>query len=284
MAGTTSKMTGVIGHRGQRYQNTFAFKHNPNSKTTKEILGIMHHGLCKRCNDKIEWRKRFRKYKPLKMPSRCNACQERSVSLAYHALCTGCASKSNVCPMCAKDRQAAHAGPGSNEEEDEADEAEDDETRNCQRANAKDVRTYLASLRERERRRLARQEETGQVVFYKRADGTLLLKMVGKAAEEDDAGAGAGAGAGASANAGSGAGAAAVGASSASSSTSSVAGAAHQGGEGVGEEESEDDDEQDEEEGDEHQEEAESQQPVKRRNVRFQQEPMGEDDEQDDAA
>jgi hypothetical protein len=279
-------MTGVIGHRGQKYQNTFAYKHNPNSKKTKEILSIMHYGLCKRCNDKIEWRKRFRKYKPIKMPSRCNGCQERTVSLAYHTLCTGCASKSDVCPMCAKDRQAADAGPAANEDENEDEEAEDDETRHCQRANAKDVRTYLASLRERERRRLARQEETGQVVFYKRADGTLLLKKVAKAAAaDDDAGVGAGAGAG------TGTGAAAASASFSSGSTSSTAAAAHKdGGEVVVEEEEEeeedveedsdedDEDGEEEEEEDGEQDQAGSQQPAKRRNVRFQQEPMGQDE------
>jgi hypothetical protein len=42
------------------------FSHNPNSKKTQIIAGIPNVGLCQRCHDIIEWRKKFRKYKPIK--------------------------------------------------------------------------------------------------------------------------------------------------------------------------------------------------------------------------
>lgn len=51
-----------------KHKNSFAFKHNPNSKKTKVILAINHAGLCAHCNEIIEWRKKYRKYKPLKHP------------------------------------------------------------------------------------------------------------------------------------------------------------------------------------------------------------------------
>ena len=85
---------------GQKYQNTFAFKHNPNSKLTKKISGIEHHGLCQRCNDKIEWRKKYRKYKPLKEAAFCNGCKQRSVRRAYHTLCDSCAGGRKICAKC----------------------------------------------------------------------------------------------------------------------------------------------------------------------------------------
>ena len=40
--------------------------HNPNSKKSQVIAGIPNVGLCQHCHDIIEWRKKFRKYKPIK--------------------------------------------------------------------------------------------------------------------------------------------------------------------------------------------------------------------------
>lgn len=48
-------------------------------------------GVCRRCHDKIEWRKQYRKYKTLSQPSTCNLCKRRNVAAAYHTICTGCA-------------------------------------------------------------------------------------------------------------------------------------------------------------------------------------------------
>jgi len=45
---------------------TVLCRHNPNSKKSQVIAGIPNVGLCQRCHDIIEWRKKFRKYKPIK--------------------------------------------------------------------------------------------------------------------------------------------------------------------------------------------------------------------------
>jgi hypothetical protein len=84
------------------HQNAFAFKHNPNSKKTRQIHRISHGGLCKRCQEQIEWRKKYRKYKPLKSPSTCNGCKEKTITRAYHTLCDACANEKNVCAKCNK--------------------------------------------------------------------------------------------------------------------------------------------------------------------------------------
>ena len=73
------------------HQNTFAYRHNPKSKLTAKILASPNEGLCKRCHDKIEWRKQFRKYKPLTQPATCNLCKRRNVTAAYHTICGSCA-------------------------------------------------------------------------------------------------------------------------------------------------------------------------------------------------
>uniref|UniRef100_A0A7S1G255 Uncharacterized protein n=1 Tax=Corethron hystrix TaxID=216773 RepID=A0A7S1G255_9STRA len=76
--------------RPPAHQNSFAFRHNPKSKLTEKILSSPNVGCCRRCHDKIEWRKKYRKYKPLTKPGFCNRCKRRNVKAAYHTICTQC--------------------------------------------------------------------------------------------------------------------------------------------------------------------------------------------------
>lgn len=104
--------------KAPKYQNKFAFAHNPKSKKTQQIAKIPNVGLCKHCHDIIEWRKKFRKYKPLKMPSRCGQCNEKKITSAYHTWCMDCARAANVCPKCLLNKEIvqAEAAPLSQEE------------------------------------------------------------------------------------------------------------------------------------------------------------------------
>lgn len=86
--------------RKQAHQNTFAFKHNPYSKLTKKIAAIPIVDLCRRCTDKIVWKKKYRKYKIQKYLSKCTVCQEKNISLAYNIVCTPCGVSKNICRMC----------------------------------------------------------------------------------------------------------------------------------------------------------------------------------------
>ena len=47
--------------------------------------------VCQRCREKIEWKKKYRKYKPLTAPAKCEKCGNRTVKAAYHHLCDDCA-------------------------------------------------------------------------------------------------------------------------------------------------------------------------------------------------
>jgi len=76
--------------RAPSHQNSFAFKHNPKSKKTERILSAPNTHVCRRCHEKIEWRKKYRKYKPRTQPGKCNLCQTRNVMAAYHTICTTC--------------------------------------------------------------------------------------------------------------------------------------------------------------------------------------------------
>ncbi|KAI5136850.1 hypothetical protein NEAUS04_1558 [Nematocida ausubeli] len=86
--------------RKQAHQNTFAFRHNPNSSLTKEIAAIKISGLCRRCTDKIDWRKKYRKYKIQTHVSRCTVCLEKSITKAYNIVCEPCGEAKTICRMC----------------------------------------------------------------------------------------------------------------------------------------------------------------------------------------
>lgn len=80
--------------RAPAHQNTFAFQHNPKSKTTAKILAAPNVHVCRRCHEKIEWRKQYRKYKPRTQPGTCNGCEKRNVLAAYHTICESCTRNS----------------------------------------------------------------------------------------------------------------------------------------------------------------------------------------------
>mmetsp|Transcript_20185 Transcript_20185/g.29822 ORF Transcript_20185/g.29822 Transcript_20185/m.29822 type:complete len:196 (-) Transcript_20185:10-597(-) len=91
---------GGVHNRAPKHQNVTSFRHNPKSKKTASILSMPNEGLCKYCWDKVEWKKKYRKYKPLTQPSHCNECKQRTVTAAYHTICQPCATKSSVCAWC----------------------------------------------------------------------------------------------------------------------------------------------------------------------------------------
>ncbi|VDK32769.1 unnamed protein product [Taenia asiatica] len=58
-------------------------------------------GLCARCKAIIEWKIRYKKYKPLTKPRTCVKCGQRSVKRAYFTTCESCISALNICGKCA---------------------------------------------------------------------------------------------------------------------------------------------------------------------------------------
>ncbi len=104
--------------RQPAHQNTFAFRHNPKSKLTAKILSSPNVGLCRKCHDKIEWRKKYRKYKPLTQPATCNLCRRRNITAAYHTICDGCASsdlahRKMMLAMAAAEGETGEVGVGA---------------------------------------------------------------------------------------------------------------------------------------------------------------------------
>jgi hypothetical protein len=63
----------------------------------------MCEGVCDRCREKVQWKFRYDKYKPLKAPATCQQCKQKVVTKAYRTICDKCASTRKVCPGCCED-------------------------------------------------------------------------------------------------------------------------------------------------------------------------------------
>ncbi|EEF31385.1 FACT complex subunit POB3 [Ricinus communis] len=89
-----------------KHQNRFAWQPNAGHKINEtEVGGKLRPlseitGVCPRCKEQIDWKRRYGKYKPLSEPAKCQQCSKRTVRQAYHNLCTACAKEQKVCAKC----------------------------------------------------------------------------------------------------------------------------------------------------------------------------------------
>eukprot|EP01018_Ginkgo_biloba_P003851 Gb_36565 [translate_table: standard] len=89
-----------------KHQNKFAWKADAGCKKNETELGGKLRpyseitGVCGRCKDQIEWKRKYGKYKPIIEPAKCNQCGKRVVRQAYHTLCSACAKQRGVCAKC----------------------------------------------------------------------------------------------------------------------------------------------------------------------------------------
>ncbi|DBA00872.1 TPA: hypothetical protein N0F65_008515 [Lagenidium giganteum] len=132
-----STQRGNVKRGPPKHQNTFAYKHNPKSKKTQKILAMPIFGLCTRCHDQIEWRKKYRKYKPLTKPATCNYCHQKTVTAAYHVACGSCAKERDICAKCCQSKEIVPS------EQELAEE---------KKLQSKENEVELEGMRERERR------------------------------------------------------------------------------------------------------------------------------------
>ena len=103
--------------RPQKYQNHTAFKNDLHDKTNKiKIINSLEvANVCEKCKKIIEWKIKYKKYKPLKAPGKCIKCEQKSVKHAYHNMCLPCAKQSNVCPKCNEKGEIIEGGPNKEE-------------------------------------------------------------------------------------------------------------------------------------------------------------------------
>lgn len=172
---SSAKGSGGGRTRAQAYQNKTTFRHNKGSKKTQKIAATANSGgLCPRCADKIEWRIKYRKYKPLTVPRVCNGCGERAVKAAYRTLCAACAKARGACPQCAVVRR--DLTPAVQTKAEEAREYEM-------------LEGFVEALRERDRRTVHRKVERGEDVLaplYRGSEGTSESESDGSESDGSD--------------------------------------------------------------------------------------------------
>ncbi|CAM8994528.1 unnamed protein product [Rhodiola kirilowii] len=101
MSGNPKPRRGPPKHQNKYAWDPDAFK----KKNETEVGGKLRPysdvtGVCPRCRDQIQWKRKYGKYKPLVEPAKCQRCSKRNVRQAYHNLCTGCAKEHHVCAKC----------------------------------------------------------------------------------------------------------------------------------------------------------------------------------------
>ncbi|XP_030379178.1 uncharacterized protein C9orf85 homolog [Scaptodrosophila lebanonensis] len=100
----SSQRGNVSRTRAQKHKNRYVFKNDLHDKTPQQIrLNKMHVStVCQHCKDVIEWKIKYKKYKPLTQAKTCTRCQQRNVRKAYHVICRDCAVQARVCAKCLK--------------------------------------------------------------------------------------------------------------------------------------------------------------------------------------
>ncbi|CAD6236664.1 unnamed protein product [Miscanthus lutarioriparius] len=128
-----------------KHQNRYAWKPNLGQKINETEPGGRFRplseitGVCQRCRDQIDWKRRYGKYKPIVEPAKCQKCSKRNVRQAYHNVCRDCSKDIGICAKCCT-RVKELVGRDANEEESERKELEE----------------AIRGARERERRTLLR--------------------------------------------------------------------------------------------------------------------------------
>nr|XP_054754525.1 uncharacterized protein C9orf85 homolog [Lytechinus pictus] len=138
----SSQRGNVKKSKPPKHVNKTGFKNSMHdtSKRTKEINHLIISGVCLRCKEILEWKIKYKKYKPLTQPKKCTKCQQKRVKDAYHIICTVCREAENVCGKCGL----------------QVDQEESDSNRLDSKEEAIEE---LACLSERERRAYLRAQE-----------------------------------------------------------------------------------------------------------------------------
>ncbi|CAL4947316.1 unnamed protein product [Urochloa decumbens] len=128
-----------------KHQNRYAWKPHLNQKINETEPGGRFRplseitGVCQRCRDQIDWKRRYGKYKQIVEPAKCQKCGKRAVRQAYHNVCRDCSKNLGICAKCCT-RHNDLVGRDVNEEDSER----------------KALEEAIRGARERERRTLLR--------------------------------------------------------------------------------------------------------------------------------
>ncbi|XP_013106011.1 uncharacterized protein C9orf85 homolog [Stomoxys calcitrans] len=107
--------------RAQKHKNRTVFKNDLHDKTPmQQRLNSLHISeVCQHCKGVIEWKIKYKKYKPLTQPKTCTKCLQKKIRKAYHVLCRECALEARVCAKCLKSADEVEIEPAKPTPEEE---------------------------------------------------------------------------------------------------------------------------------------------------------------------
>lgn len=114
----SSQKGNVSRTRPQKHKNRTVFKNNlhDTSSQTKLINSIQVSDVCLRCKEIIEWKIKYKKYKPLRQPRTCVKCSQKTVKQSYHVICKECGVKLGVCTKCCQEKDVIKVLPTQKEQ------------------------------------------------------------------------------------------------------------------------------------------------------------------------
>ncbi|GBM86611.1 Uncharacterized protein C9orf85 [Araneus ventricosus] len=98
----SSQKGNVSRTRPQKHKNVTQFendKYNKN-KLSERLNNMQFTSLCAKCESIIQWKVKYKKYKPLTVPAKCVKCEEKNVKSAYHIVCSNCSENLKICAKC----------------------------------------------------------------------------------------------------------------------------------------------------------------------------------------
>lgn len=149
--------------QGQKHQNTFAFKHNKNSRLTRKIQEAPLDLLCEHCLQVLQWKIKYRKYRPLSTPGKCNLCELKNILKGHRMICDQCSKQHMLCSKCLNPCEN-FAKPSHISKH---------------LRKTKKVSTFeevVEFLKERQRRTVNRKIEQGEKVIYDEKRGLILKR------------------------------------------------------------------------------------------------------------
>lgn len=146
----SSQRGNVNRSRPQKHKNATKFSNTRHDKSqrTKEIVSLTVDGLCARCKEKIEWKIKYKKYKPLTKPATCTKCHQKTVKKSYYIVCEPCATAAGICAKCSEKKEIVLQYQG-----DERSQA----------AEQSELEQELQMMSERQRRTFFRLQEQGKL-------------------------------------------------------------------------------------------------------------------------
>eukprot|EP00122_Pirum_gemmata_P020828 Pgem_evm1s19443 len=161
-----SSQRGNCKKTAQKHQNTHSFSHNSKSKKSERIMNFQSDGVCHKCKENLEWRKKYRKYKPLTAPKICLTCKKRTITKAYRTRCNDCALKEKVCAKCGDQEMSIPIALTTEEQKKEEAELE----------------ARIKGMSERERRTYYRKLDRGD---FDEKDNDMKIKNVNENQENE---------------------------------------------------------------------------------------------------